>query len=79
MTITHFLDDTAPRSFWDGDLPARLEIDPSDVVVFDTLQGPRPVSRDGGSDLLGRLGPELIRGPAGPATTRGGQPGDVLE
>jgi hypothetical protein len=40
VTITHFHDDTAPRSFWDGDLPARLEIGPGDVVVFETLRDP---------------------------------------
>ncbi len=39
MTITPFLDVAVLHAFWDGDLPARLVIDPGDVVVSETLQG----------------------------------------
>jgi len=76
---THHLDASVRHYVWDNSIPARIEIDPGDTVVFEC--------RDAGDgyytwnstvdDMLGRT----MKGHAltGPVHVRGAKPGDVLQ
>jgi acetamidase/formamidase len=76
---THHLDASVRHYVWDNSIPARIEIDPGDTVVFEC--------RDAGdgyytwnstvADMLSRT----MKGHAltGPVHMRGAKPGDVLQ
>jgi acetamidase/formamidase len=74
----YLLDDTAPHAFWDNTHPARLEIEPGDEVVFQTLEGTGQVTPQTQSEQLDRLTAGLIHPLTGPVAIRGAEPGDVL-
>ncbi len=75
----HALDATRVHYAWDNALPPRLEIDPGDVVVFDTRD-----AADGHYSRASTHADVLARGPfrghplTGPVRIRGAAPGDTL-
>jgi len=75
---THYLDDSAPHSVWDRDLPPRLTIEPGDEVIFKTLEGTGQIGPHSDSTALTRMRQELIHALTGPVAIEGAQPGDTL-
>lgn len=77
---THYLDDSQPHAFWDNSHPARLQIQPGDTVVFETLEASAnqimPTSTD---EALRTLSFDPIHPLTGPVYIEGAQPGDTLE
>lgn len=88
MAKQHRLDPTLETVHWgffDGNLPARMEIEPGDTVVVDTVSGTPEVApqaaytaahREIVTKLKPFLGPHIL---TGPIAVRGAQPGDTLE
>jgi len=76
---THRLDASQVHYEWNNALPPRLEIDPGDIVVFDTRDAAdghyKPTSTH--ADVMAR-GPFRGHPLTGPVRVRGAQPGDVL-
>ncbi len=76
----HYLDDTVMHAFWDNSHPARIEIDPGDIVVFecrDALDG--QLTPDSSADDMAAVDFGRIHALTGPVFIKGAQPGDVLE
>jgi acetamidase/formamidase len=64
---------------WNRDLPAALEIDPGDTVVFETPEITRgQIARTSTSADLGTLDFDPIHQISGPVAIRGADPGDTL-
>ena len=88
MAKQHRLDPTLETVHWgffDGSLPARMEVEPGDTVVVDTVSGTPEVApqaaytaahREIVTNLRPFLGPHIL---TGPIAVRGAQPGDTLE
>ena len=76
---THHLADDQPHAFWDNTLTPRVQIDPGDVVVFETREGTGQVTPDTKSAKLAELDPSLIHALTGPVYVNGAMPGDTLE
>ena len=88
MPTTHRLDPTPETVHWgyfDAALPARIEVEPGDTVVIDTVSGwpavaPEPdysaAHREVFTKAKQELGAHIL---TGPVAVRGAQPGDTLE
>jgi acetamidase/formamidase len=75
----HPLDDGSPHAFWDNAHPARIEIEPGDTVVFETIEGTGQIDPQSAHERLANLDPTLIHPLTGPVYVGGAEPGDVLE
>jgi acetamidase/formamidase len=79
MGRTHILDPDVVIHAWDASLPASLEIEPGDTVIFETPEitngqiTPATVASD-----LGALDFEPIHQFSGPIAFNGAEPGDAL-
>jgi acetamidase/formamidase len=74
----HYLDASTTHPFWDRDLPARIEIEPGDTVVFETLEGTGQVTPETGDAKLAAMVDEEIHPLTGPVAVAGAEPGDAL-
>jgi acetamidase/formamidase len=77
MTM-HELDDAQPHAFWDRSHPPRVRIQPSDTVIFETLEGTGQITPDSRHADLAALDDELIHPLTGPVYVEDAEPGDVL-
>lgn len=79
MAQTHLLDRECAIFRWNKDLPAAIEIEPGDTVVFETPEitrgqiGPRSTV-----DAIANLDFSLIHQISGPVAVKGAEPGDTL-
>jgi acetamidase/formamidase len=76
---THHLPAGAIHCRWDNAIPAALEIDPGDTVVFETPEITNgQLTPDSTSDALASLDFGPIHQISGPVAIRGAEPGDTL-
>lgn len=79
MAQTHLLDKDAVIWRWDASLPAAIEIDPGDSIVFETPEITRgQITPATTAADLHSLDFELIHQISGPVAVRGAEPGDTL-
>lgn len=77
---THHLDDTQPHAFWDNSHPPRVQIEPGDTVIFETLEASAgQITPDSTSEALNSLSFDPIHPLTGPVFVAGAEPGDTLE
>lgn len=76
----HTLDKSKVHHKWDNSLPPALEVDPGDIVHFETeeVTGGQ-VQRGGPADILANLDFDRLYPLGGPIYVKGAQPGDTLE
>jgi acetamidase/formamidase len=78
-SVTHRLDCETVHYAWDNSIPARLAVDPGDVIVFDTRDAAdRFYTPDSTHDDVARKGPLKGHPLTGPVYVRGAEPGDTL-
>lgn len=76
----HYLDDSVVHAFWDNAHPPRLEIDPGDVVVFETREASdQQIAPESTAEVLLTLDFARIHPLTGPVYVKGAEPGDALE
>ena len=75
-----FLDDKEPHAFWDNSLAPRIQIEPGDTVVFETLEASAgQITPDSTDDAVANLNFGPIHPLTGPVYVNGAQPGDALQ
>jgi acetamidase/formamidase len=79
MGRTHVLDRESVVFRWNNAIPAALEIEPGDTVVFDTPEITRgQITPDSTIDAIATLDFSLIHQISGPIAIKGAEPGDTL-
>jgi len=79
MGQTHLLDEQSVIFRWNNAIPAALEIDPGDTVVFVTPEITRgQITRTSSAEAIANLDFGLIHQISGPIAIKGAEPGDTL-
>jgi acetamidase/formamidase len=79
LMATYHLDDAQPHAFWDNTFPPRLQIEPGDTVIFDTLEAfGGQVTPDASLALFETLDTSQAHALTGPVSIKGAEPGDTL-
>jgi acetamidase/formamidase len=79
MTVEHHLTSAGVHYTWDNSVPARLTIEPGDILVAETRDSSdRYYSADSSHADVARKGPLQGHPLTGPVFVRGAEPGDTL-